>query len=138
MEKEEFKKIIDEKILKDREERDKRLRELWDKLPKFKDPSDVPAIPRVPAEEYKSYYVPKIIAAGGIPKKDLVDGKCYIGEHRNATVAKWNEGRNKFEYWRHKFNDVYTDVCNHFEDDDGYALFVPIRIATQEEFDETK
>jgi hypothetical protein len=27
------------------------------------------------------------------------------------------------------------DECNHFEDDNGFALFVPIGIGTKEEFD---
>lgn len=28
------------------------------------------------------------------------------------------------------------DECNHFEDDNGFALFVPLRLATQEEVEE--
>ena len=45
--------------------------------------------------------------------------------------------KNVFEYWRHKFG-VFLDVCNHFEDDDGYALFVPIKEVDPEEFEKTK
>lgn len=44
----------------------------------------------------------------------------------------WNEKENKFDYVRYKFG-YYWDECNHFEDDDGFALFVPLRKATDEE-----
>jgi hypothetical protein len=36
---------------------------------------------------------------------------------------------------RYKFG-WRKDECNHFEDDDGFALFVPIKLGTQEEWDE--
>jgi hypothetical protein len=29
---------------------------------------------------------------------------------------------------------VFEDKCNHFEDDDGFALFVPIGIGTEEKY----
>ncbi len=73
--------------------------------------------------------------AGAIPKKDLVHGQIYIGEHRNTTIARWNQETNKFVHMRYKFG-WREDDCNHFEDDDGFALFVPIRLGTQEEWDE--
>jgi hypothetical protein len=41
---------------------------------------------------------------------------------------------NVFEHWRYKFG-FRLDTCNHFEDDNGFALFVPIGLATEEEFD---
>jgi hypothetical protein len=40
------------------------------------------------------YYVPKLIGAGAIPKKDLVDGEYYIGDHRCTHIAKWNKELN--------------------------------------------
>lgn len=116
-----------------KEEREKRIKEYWEKeLPKFVNPEDVPELPRVEEKEWKEFYVPKLIEAGAIPKKDLVVDQIYIGEHRRATVAKWN-GK-EFVYNRTKFNHTFEDVCNHFEDDDGYALFVPIRTGTEEEY----
>ena len=135
---EEFRRRAKEQAQKDREEREARIKEHWNNLPRFEKPDDVPEIPKVDPEEYKKFYVPKLIAAGAIPKKDLVDDQCYLGQHRRATIAKWNAQKNVFEYWRHKFGQVYLDVCNHFEDDDGYALFVPIKLVTQEDFDKTK
>ena len=119
------------------DEKEARIREHWETLGKFENPYDVPAIPRVEKNEYREFYVPKLIKAGAIPKKDLVHGNCYLGNHRNCTVAKWNAEKNVFEYWRHKFG-VFLDVCNHFEDDDGYALFVPIKEVDPEEFKKTK
>ncbi len=121
-----------------REEREKRIREHWETLGTFEKPSDIPEIPQVDEEDYKAFYIPRLIKAGAIPKKDLVDGNCYLGDHRNCTIARWNEKENVFEYWRHKFEWVYIDTCNHFEDDDGFALFVPIKLVTTEEFDKTK
>jgi hypothetical protein len=35
---------------------------------------------------------------------------------------------------RTKFQNVFEDTCNHFEDDDGFALFVPIGIGTEEKY----
>lgn len=116
-------------------ERQQRVREYWMNLPKLNNPEDVPTLPRVDEQEWREFYVPKLIAAGAIPKKDLIHGQIYIGEHRNTTIARWNADTNKFEHMRYKFG-WRKDECNHFEDDDGFALFVPIRIGTQEEWDD--
>jgi hypothetical protein len=80
------------------------------------------------------YYVPRLIKAGAIPKKDLHHNYVYLGEHRCCTRAKWNADKNEFEYWRTKFNNVFIDTCHHFEDDNGYALFVPIRLHDDQDF----
>ena len=127
-----YKLKIDAQLIQVREERKKRIKEYWENLPKIVNPNDVPELPQVDIQEWKDYYVPKLIEAGAIPKKDLVIGQYYIGEHRNAQVAKWN-GK-EFVYMRTKFQNVFEDTCNHFEDDDGFALFVPIRFGTEEEF----
>lgn len=115
-----------------KEERKNHIREYWERLPKFEHPDDVPELPRVGEKEWMEFYIPKLLAAGAIPKKDLVIDQVYIGEHRRATAARWN-GK-EFVYNRTKFNWTYEDTCNHFEDDDGYALFVPIRLGTEEEY----
>ena len=75
---------------------------------------------------WKTYYVPKLIEAGAIPKKDLIIGKEYLGSCRNSERAIWN-GK-CFEYERYKWGTTYIDKINHFEDDDGYDLFVPIKL----------
>ena len=128
----EFKLKAEAQLTQIKEERKQRIKEYWENLPKINTPRDVPELPRVDIQEWKDYYVPKLIEAGAIPKKDLVEGQYYFGEHRRANVAKWN-GK-EFIYNREKFGNVFEDKCNHFEDDDGFALFVPIRIGTEEEF----
>jgi hypothetical protein len=115
-------------------EREKSMREYWETLKPFTGVNDIPNLPRVETDEWNTFYVPKLIGAGAIPKKDLVDGQFYAGDHRNATIARWDANKNKFIYMRTKWNATFEDDCNHFEDDDGYALFVPIKTATEEEY----
>ena len=107
----------------------------WNELKPIKTTADVPTIPRAEEKEYREFYVPRLIAAGAIPKADLVDGQFYYGEYRNANVGKWNAEKNVFDHWRYKFG-FRLDTCNHFEDDDGFALFVPIRLANEAEIEE--
>ena len=135
MEREEKMNAIKAKIEEEREERKRKMIEYWNNLPKFEKPEDVPNIPRVDAEEYKEFYVPKLIGAGAIPKNELVDGQFYFGEYRNANVGRWLAEKQVFEHWRYKFG-YRLDDCNHFEDDNGYALFVPIRLANEAEIEE--
>jgi len=122
---------LDEKILAEREQK---LKMIWKNLPKFEWGHQVPDIPRVDEKEYREFYIPKLIEAGAIPKKDLIDGQYYYGDYRNAEVGKWNSEEKVFEHWRYKFG-YRKDICNHFEDDDGFALFVPIRLANSEEIE---
>lgn len=58
-----------------------------------------------------------------IPKSQLLIGKKYKGICRNSYSAIWNG--TDFEYDRWKFGIHYIDHINHYEDDDGYDLFVP-------------
>jgi hypothetical protein len=115
-----------------KEDRAARMKEWWMTLKTFKTPQDVPTLPRVDEKEWNEFYVPKLIEAGAIPKKDLVIGEYYVGNHRCTQIGRWNG--NVFEYWKWEFFPM-EDECNHFEDDDGFALFVPIGIGTKEEFD---
>jgi hypothetical protein len=120
-------------------ERKANVKKYWsDEIKPFKEPEDVPNLPTTQtAEEWSSFYVPKIIAAGGIPKKDLKDGHYYLGEHRNARIARWDEAKNRFFYWRTKFTWCFEDECEHFEEFSPFALFVPIREVSQEEYEAT-
>ncbi len=115
-----------------KEERYARVKEYWKTRGPFKDKNDIPNLPRVDKKEWEEFYIPKLIELGAIPKKDLVVGEYYIGDHRCTKIARWNG--NVFEYWKWEFFPM-EDECNHFEDDDGFALFVPIGIGTKEEFD---
>ena len=56
----------------------------------FKNLYDIPHIPHVDEKTYKEIIIPNLIRCGAIPKKDLINGKTYIGECRNASEAIWN------------------------------------------------
>ena len=77
-------------------------------------------------KDYEEIIVPNIIRCGGIPKDKLIIGKTYIGDCRNAREAVWDG--EKFTYMRTKFGSTYPETINHFQDDDGYDLFVPLKI----------
>jgi len=64
-----------------------------------------------------------------IPKKEIQDGKWYLGFCRNGYVAKWDAKRDKFIYINYSFQ-YFLDEIEHFEDvaelrTDG---FVPMEI----------
>lgn len=99
--------------------------EYWKERKPFKDEDDNLDIPIVKKEDYDNIIVPNIIRCGGIPKEELVIGKTYIGYCRNASEAIWDG--EKFTYMRTKFGYTYPEDINHFQDDDGHDLFVPIR-----------
>lgn len=119
-----------------KQERQIKLREYWENLQPFEDHTKIPDLPTgIDPVEWKEFYVKKLIGAGAIPKEALNDGGYYIGDHRNANVARWNAEKSEFEYWRFKWGNRFIDTCNHFEDDDGFALFVPIKEATEDQFE---
>lgn len=100
----------------------------WNKLKPFKDEKDVPHLPN-PLEKF---FVDKLIELGAIPIDELEIGEWYYGNYRNAKLGKWNGKTFDHIRWSHGY---YWDECNHFQDDDRYALFVPLRKATKEEID---
>lgn len=61
-----------------------------------------------------------------VPKSELMNGITYQGRCRNTTEAIWDV--DKFVYIRHKFGSSYPEEINHYEDDDGYDVFIPIEI----------
>ena len=76
------------------------------------------------------YFIPNFIWCGAIPKTQLEVGKTYIGSCRNASEATWKGDH--FTYKRYKFGNTFEEDINHFEDDDGYDLFVPIKLKDDE------
>jgi len=92
------------------------------------EPEDVPFLPRQLSPEFLA----ELVAAGMVPKKDLVVGGVYLGQCRNARVAKW-EGK-RFVHWRVKFRSVFEERINHPEDDDGFDVFIPIRRLPDSEY----
>ena len=122
---------VKDKLQKEKEERYNNILEYWKNRKPFKDEDDIQSIPIVSKEDYENIIVPNIIRCGGIPKDKLIVGKTYIGDCRNASEAVWNGER--FTYMRTKFGYTYEEDINHFQDDDGYDLFVPIKIKEEKE-----
>lgn len=103
----------------------KKQKNIWESLKHFECPEDVPEIPILNNTEEKHSLINKLIELGAIPKKDLVVGRTYVGSCRNSEEAVWNG--EKFIYKRTKFGITYDEKINHFEDDDGYDVFIPIK-----------
>jgi len=103
----------------------KLIEESFNTLKPFQSEADIPDIPIVDKDVYGSIIVPNLIRCGAIPKSELLVGKTYIGSCRNSSEAVWNGS--VFEYERHKWGTIYTDTINHFQDDDGHDLFVPVK-----------
>lgn len=78
-----------------------------------------PITAKVMAEAYK---------LGMIKKEDLINGKKYFGTCRNASEAIWNSEKQRFTYIRTKFGSSFEEDINHPEDDNGFDLFVPIKL----------
>ena len=106
-------------------ERYEYLKEYLQEMKPFNNPDDIQNVPKMRTEEdYQEYVIKNFIRCGAIPKDKLVVGKVYIGSCRNSDEAVWLG--NEFEYTRHKFGSSFKETINHFEDDDGYDLFVPL------------
>jgi len=105
-----------------------KLKEYWSNLKPFKKSTDVPSLPN----PLTDFYTKRIIELGGIPKSELKDGQWYYGNFRNSDFGKWDASKLVFHHIRYSFG-YYWDDCNHFEYDNRFALFVPLREATPEE-----
>lgn len=119
---------IDKEIIY--EERRRKHKEYWENLSNFETTDDIPFLPQVMPDEWNSFYVPILLRCGAIPKEQLKKGVVYIGSCRNSDEATWDG--EKFVYERYKFGFTYKDSVNHFQDDDGYDLFVPIKEKEEE------
>ena len=120
---------VKDKLKKEKEERYNTVLNHWKERKPFRDEDDIPPIPIVLPKDYEEIIVPNIIRCGGIPKDKLIVGKTYIGDCRNAREADWDG--EKFTYMRTKFGSTYPETINHFQDDDGYDLFVPLKIKNE-------
>ena len=117
---------VKDKLKKEKEERYNTVLNHWKERKPFRHEDDIQPIPIVLPKDYEEIIVPNIIRCGGIPKDKLIVGKTYIGDCRNAREAVWDG--EKFTYMRTKFGSTYPETINHFQDDDGYDLFVPLKI----------
>ena len=73
-------------------------------------------------EGFKSYVRMHVFP---IPKAELIAGETYPGYCRNARRATWDG--NVFHYTREKFGSKFEEKINHYEDDNGMDVFVPIK-----------
>ena len=67
-----------------------------------------------------------------IPKKELEHGAYYKGRCRNATVARWNGGKNLFYHWRTKFGHNFIETIKHPEDEQHWDVFIPEEIVNHQ------
>lgn len=94
--------------------------------PMFEKSEDIPEIPNLGKAYTDKYFVEELVKHGAIPRDQLEAGKTYIGSCRNAHEAVW-DGK-EFIYKRTKFGSTFDESINHFQDDDGYDVFIPIKL----------
>jgi hypothetical protein len=51
-----------------------------------------------------------------VPRERLEHGAYYHGICRNATVARWDAGRQEFVHWRTKLHDVFLETIGYWVD----------------------
>lgn len=122
---EEQRPLTQEEVNKIREWRFNSQLEYWRNLNREFTVETIPDIPKTSPDVYNDIIIPALIRCGAIPKSQLEVGVTYIGSCRNASEAVWLG--DKFEYQRYKFGYTFPEKINHFEDDNGYDLFVPIK-----------
>jgi hypothetical protein len=83
-------------------------------------------VPKPLNKEEEIFIQDTLINNGAIPLHNLEVGKTYVGFCRNASEAIW-QGE-KFVYQRYKWGTTYPEEINHFQNDDGYDVFVPVRL----------
>lgn len=64
-------------------------------------------------------------------KAELKEGETYKGNCRNASEAVWHGDH--FTYIRRKWGSSFEEDINHFEDDNGYDVYVPYVIEKKED-----
>ena len=96
-------------------------------LAPFKTIDDIPEFPRYDSEEEYHDLIEAYKNAGAIPKEKLINGAYYLGQSRSTNVAQWFP-KDGFNYMRHKLGESFVDTINHFEDDNGYDLFIPLKL----------
>ena len=62
--------------------------------------------------------------AVGLAKAVLTHGAYYLGDCRNASIARWNGETNRFVYMRTKFGSTFAESICHPDDDKVYDVFV--------------
>ena len=105
--------------------------EYWKGLKPFQVSHEVPTLPN----PLTPFYIHQLHRLGAIPLKDLQDGQWYYGDYRNSQLGRWDAQLQVFHHLRYKWG-YYWDQANHFEHDNGFALFTPLRVANPQEIKE--
>lgn len=66
-------------------------------------------------------------ADGLLRKEYLVDGQYYEGLCRNASIARWHEGAQRFVHVRTKFGSTFYECIKHPADERDYDVFRVVR-----------
>lgn len=90
----------------------------WKTMKPFENIYNIPQLPK----PLSDFHIKRLIECGAIPKKDLEIGAYYLGRNRNTKIAQWDG--NEFIFLREM---KYIEKCFHFEDDNGFALFTPLK-----------
>ena len=92
---------------------------------------DIPEFPKYNSTEEYQQLIEEYLKAGAIAKEDLISGAWYLGQSRSTNIAQWFPFGG-FYYIRHKFGGTFVDSLNHFEDDNGYDLFIPFKLIIEQ------
>lgn len=65
-------------------------------------------------------------ACGMLAKRQLYDGRTYIGFCHNAIRGKWDALQQRFIIERTKFGHTFEETICHPEDEARYDVFVPV------------
>lgn len=98
------------------------------KFRKFKKVDDIPEFPSNLTSSDAEEFARKYIEAGAIAKEDLISGGWYTGQSRNTNIAQWFPNPGRFYFIRYKMDGKYVDNIHHFQDDNGYDLFIPFKL----------
>lgn len=106
---------------------DKKLLTWAEKLPeKFTDIDFDIRVPLCRNKDEMLFVQTELIKHGAIPLNKLEVDKTYIGCCRNANEAVWKG--EYFIYQRYKFGLTFPEKINHFQNDNGYDVFVPFKL----------
>lgn len=105
------------------------LQNWWLGLKPFKNENEVPMLPN----PLTDFYINRLIELGAVSLEKLEDNTWYYGNYRNSKFGKWDATNKVFHIIRYKWGRSLWDECKHFQHDDGFALFVPLRKATKSE-----
>ncbi|WP_019449315.1 hypothetical protein [Cupriavidus sp. BIS7] len=67
-------------------------------------------------------------AAGLLRKEELQHGAYYGGRCRNASIARWHAGAQRFVHWRTKFGERYLEKIRHPADEPEFDAFLVLKV----------